>query len=109
MHHENVVIKGGRPKIDDSWGPAMKGFLNSCWNQDLNKRPTAAKASAILKREAAKVSGGASLELNNFRRKSTFVNRDSLRESRMSSLESAQQIAREALQDTSDRSGDGGQ
>ena len=30
----------------------MKGFLNSCWNQDLNKRPTAAKASAILKREA---------------------------------------------------------
>jgi len=113
MHHENVVIKGGRPKVDENWGPAMKGFLNSCWNQDLNKRPTAAKASAILKREAAKVSGGAaSLELNNFRRKSTFVNRDSLRESRMSSLESAQQIAtsmREALQDTSDRSGDGGQ
>lgn len=112
MHHENVVIKGGRPKVDENWGPAMKGFLNSCWNQDLNKRPTAAKASAILKREAAKVSGGEGLELNNFRRKSTFVNRDSLRESRMSSLEPAQQIVtslREALQDTSDRSGDGGQ
>ena len=80
---ENVVIKGGRPKIDDKWGPAMKGFLNSCWNQDLNKRPTAAKASAILKREASKALGGKNLELNNFRRKSTFVNRESLREKRI--------------------------
>lgn len=81
-HSELVVKKGGRPKIEDSWGPGMKGFLKSCWNQDLKRRPTAAKASLILKREAAKASGGGVVELNNFRRKSTFVNRDSLRERR---------------------------
>ena len=82
IHIEMVIQKGARPKVDESWGPALTGFLNSCWHRDLTKRPTAAKASLILKREAAKVSGGAELELNNFRRKSTFVNRDSLRESR---------------------------
>mmetsp|Transcript_5742 Transcript_5742/g.9799 ORF Transcript_5742/g.9799 Transcript_5742/m.9799 type:complete len:447 (-) Transcript_5742:134-1474(-) len=80
MHSELIVHKGGRPKLEESWGPSLRGFLNSCWHQDLTKRPTAAKASAILKREAAKVAGGSGLELNNFRRKSTFVNRDSLRE-----------------------------
>ena len=85
MHHENVVIRGGRPKIEDSWGPGMKGLLNLCWNQDLRRRPTATKASNILKRETAKVAGGSALELNNFRRKSTFVNRSSLRESRQMS------------------------
>ena len=93
MHHELVVIKGGRPKVDESWGPALTGFLNSCWHRDLTKRPTAAKASLILKREAAKVSGGAELELNNFRRKSTFVNRDSLRESREFSKKNASVVS----------------
>lgn len=80
MHSELVVIKGARPKINPAWGPSLNGFLKSCWHQDPTKRPTAAKVSAILKREAAKVSSGSDLELNNFRRKSTFVNRDSLRE-----------------------------
>lgn len=80
MHNDLVVVQGGRPKIDDAWGAGIRGFLNMCWNQDLKKRPTSAKASAILKREAAKVSGGGGVDLNNFRRKSTFVNRDSLRE-----------------------------
>lgn len=80
MHTELVVIKGGRPKVEDSWGPSLKGFIQSCWHQDLKRRPTAAKASTILKREASKVAGGGAMELNNFRRKSTFVNRDSLRE-----------------------------
>jgi hypothetical protein len=79
MHTDLVVKMGGRPKIDDFWGPAMKGFLNSCWHQDLERRPTAEKASAILKREASKVAGGSEVELNNFRRKSTFVNRNALR------------------------------
>ena len=74
-----VFTKGGRPKIEESWGPALKGFLNSSWHQDLERRPTAAKASAILKREASKVAGGSEVELNNFRRKSTFVNRNALR------------------------------
>jgi len=77
---ELVMVKGMRPKIEDAWGPSLVGFIGSCWNQDLKRRPTAAKASVILKREAAKVGGGSGLELNNFRRKSTFVNRDSLRE-----------------------------
>ena len=75
-----VVQKGARPKIDESWGPSLKGLINSLWNQDLTKRPNASKASAILKREAAKAMAGDEAELNNFRRKSTFVNRDSLRE-----------------------------
>ncbi len=74
-----VFSMGGRPKLEDSWGPSLKGFLNSCWHQDLEKRPTAGKASAILKREASKVASGNEVELNNFRRKSTFVNRNALR------------------------------
>ena len=80
MHTDLVVVMGGRPKLEDSWGPGLRGFLNSCWNQDLNKRSSASRASAILKREVNKVAGGGGVELNNFRRKSTFVNRDSLRE-----------------------------
>ncbi len=80
MHNDLVVMKAGRPKVDDAWGPSLQGFLKSCWNQDLKQRPTAHKASAILKREASKVGAGGDLELNNFRRKSTFVNRDSMRE-----------------------------
>lgn len=80
MHSDMVVQKGARPKIDESWGPSLKGLINSLWNQDLTKRPNASKASAILKREAAKAMAGDEAELNNFRRKSTFVNRDSLRE-----------------------------
>lgn len=89
MHDELVVVMGGRPKVEDSWGPSLKGFLQSCWNQDLKKRPSAAMASKILKREAAKVAGGGALELNNFRRKSTFVNREALRErSTMSKMKS---------------------
>lgn len=88
IHFDLVVKKGGRPMIENTdWGPGLKGFLKSCWNEDLTRRPTAAKASNILKREAAKVSGGVAVELNNFRRKSTFVNRESLREKR-SSLDS---------------------
>lgn len=79
MHSDLVVGKGGRPKTEESWGPTLKGFLHSCWHQDLARRPTAEKASAILKREASKVAGGSELELNNFRRKSTFVNRNALR------------------------------
>ena len=78
-HVEMVVQKGARPKSDDEgWGPSLNGFIKSCWNRDLTKRPSAIRASAILKREAAKALGGKEFELNNFRRKSTFVNRDSL-------------------------------
>ena len=84
IHIEMVIQKGARPKVDESWGPALTGFLNSCWHQDFAKRPSAIRASAILKREAAKALGGKDLELNNFRRKSTFVNRDSLVEKRHS-------------------------
>lgn len=84
-HIEMVIQRGARPKSDDEgWGPSLKGFIKSCWNQDLTKRPSAIRASAILKREAAKALGGKELELNNFRRKSTFVNRDSLVEKRHS-------------------------
>lgn len=79
MHTDLVVKMGVRPKIDDFWGPAMKGFLNSCWHQDLERRPTEERASAILKREASKVAGGSEVELNNFRRKSTIVNKNALR------------------------------
>lgn len=82
MHSDLIIQKGMRPKIENSWAPSLKGFLKSCWHQDLTKRPSAARASIILKREAAKAGGGSDLELNNFRRKSTFVNRNSLRERR---------------------------
>ena len=64
IHIEMVIQKGARPKVDESWGPALTGFLNSCWHQDLTKRPSAIRASAILKREAAKALGGKELELN---------------------------------------------
>ncbi|KAL7469906.1 hypothetical protein ACHAXS_010154 [Conticribra weissflogii] len=80
LHFDLVVQRGSRPKVDDSWGPSLKGLINSLWHQDLTKRPEAARASMVLKREAAKAMGGEEIELNNFRRKSTFVNRDSLRE-----------------------------
>jgi hypothetical protein len=84
---EMVAKVGARPKIDkESWGPSLTGFIKSCWHQDLTKRPSASHASAVLKREAAKAIGGSDLELNNFRRKSTFVNRDSLIEKRKSSI-----------------------
>jgi serine/threonine protein kinase len=81
-HHDFVVLKGSRPKVDESWSASLSGFLSACWNHDLTKRPSAARASNILKREVAKVSDGGASDLNNFRRKSTFVNRDSLRERR---------------------------
>ena len=84
-HHELVAVKGSRPQIDESWSKSLQGLISSCWNQDLTKRPSAARASNILKREVAKVSDGGASDLNNFRRKSTFVNRDSLRERRKSS------------------------
>ena len=86
IHHKNahmqlVVLKGCRPKVDEVWGPSLTGFLKSCWHQDLTKRPSAPHASAVLKREVAKFAdGGGDLVLNNFRRKSTFVNRNALRE-----------------------------
>jgi hypothetical protein len=81
-HHDFVVVKGGRPQMEESWGKSLTGFISSCWDQDLTKRPSAARASNILKREVAKVSDGGASDLNNFRRKSTFVNRESLRERR---------------------------
>ena len=77
-----VFLQGGRPAMDKSWGPSLSGFIGACWNQDLTKRPSAARASNILKREVTKVSDGGASDLNNFRRKSTFVNRSSLRERR---------------------------
>merc|ERR1711862_345042 len=46
-----VVSKGGRPPLEDRWGSSVNEFLNSCWNQDLNKRPTSLEASSIPKRE----------------------------------------------------------
>ena len=81
-HHELVVVKRGRPETIESWGASLSGFLSACWNHDLTKRPSAARASNILKREVAKVSDGGASDLNSFRLKSTFVNRDSLRERR---------------------------
>ena len=81
-HHDLVVVKGGRPKNDETWSKSLSGFITACWNHDLKKRPSAARASNILKREVAKVSDGGASDLNNFRRKSTFVNRASLRERR---------------------------
>ncbi|KAL7429477.1 hypothetical protein ACHAXM_001711 [Skeletonema potamos] len=81
-HHDLVVVKGGRPQMEESWGKSLTGFISSCWDQDLTKRPSAARASNILKREVVKVSDGGASDLNNFRRKSTFVNRESLRERR---------------------------
>ena len=83
VHMETVVSKGGRPKTDEAWGPSLIGFLTSCWHQDLTRRPSASHASSVLKREAAKLAGdGDGLVLNNFRRKSTFVNRNALRETK---------------------------
>ena len=68
----------------DAWGPAVCGFLKSAWNTDITKRPDSGRASAVLKRLATQAAGGSELELNNFRRKSTFVNRNSAREERAS-------------------------
>mmetsp|Transcript_18852 Transcript_18852/g.30884 ORF Transcript_18852/g.30884 Transcript_18852/m.30884 type:complete len:444 (-) Transcript_18852:145-1476(-) len=81
-HNDFVVLKGGRPKLHESMGKSLYSFIASCWHQDLTKRPSASRASNILKREVAKVSDGGASDLNNFRRKSTFVNRESLRERR---------------------------
>ncbi len=50
MHTDFVVSKGERPKLEESWNPALQDFLNSCWHQDLERRPTAEKASAILEK-----------------------------------------------------------
>mmetsp|Transcript_9386 Transcript_9386/g.20867 ORF Transcript_9386/g.20867 Transcript_9386/m.20867 type:complete len:131 (-) Transcript_9386:151-543(-) len=86
MHNDIVVVKGGRPQINDKWSPSLVGFLKSCWHQDLTRRPTSAKASIILKREAAKAGSGDEMGLNNFRRKSTFVNRNSRREKHAASV-----------------------
>ena len=77
-----MVTKGGRPETLDVWGPAVNGFLKSAWNQDITRRPDSKRASAVLKRLATQAAGGSEVELNNFRRKSTFVNRDSAREER---------------------------
>ena len=89
VHMELVVSKGARPKIEELWGPSLSGFLKECWHQDLTRRPSAARASSILKREVAKAAGDDNaLVLNNFKRKSTFVNREALREKFSSSLRS---------------------
>ena len=50
MHTILSISKGERPKLEESWNPALKKFLNSCWHQDLERRPTAEKASAMLER-----------------------------------------------------------
>ena len=68
--------------MDNSWGPRLRSLLGLCWHQDPGRQPAASKASAILKREASKVAGADAADLNSFRRKSTFVNRESLRERR---------------------------
>mmetsp|Transcript_4968 Transcript_4968/g.7588 ORF Transcript_4968/g.7588 Transcript_4968/m.7588 type:complete len:437 (-) Transcript_4968:1092-2402(-) len=81
-HNDFVVLKGARPKIDESMGKSLYCFIEACWHQDLTKRPSASRASNILKREVAKITDGGASDLNNFRRKSTFVNRESLRERR---------------------------
>ena len=83
-HADLVVAQGARPKLDPAWGPALKGFLASSWHADPGRRPAAAKASNMLKREAEKAKGGGGAELDSFRRKSTFVNRNALRERRIS-------------------------
>ena len=108
MHNDLVVIKAGRPKVEDSWGPSLQGFLKSCWSQDLTKRPTAHKASAILKREASKVGAGGDLELNNFRRKSTFVNRDSLRESLKERKSIVEQMKKAMTEESGESMGNSG-
>ncbi len=50
MHTDLDVSRGERPKLEESWSQILQEFLNSCWNQDLERRPTAEKASAILMR-----------------------------------------------------------
>eukprot|EP00580_Thalassiosira_gravida_P001056 CAMPEP_0201601490 /NCGR_PEP_ID=MMETSP0492-20130828/2452_1 /ASSEMBLY_ACC=CAM_ASM_000837 /TAXON_ID=420259 /ORGANISM="Thalassiosira gravida, Strain GMp14c1" /LENGTH=103 /DNA_ID=CAMNT_0048064729 /DNA_START=69 /DNA_END=380 /DNA_ORIENTATION=+ len=81
MHANLVVAKGARPKIPDSLKPSsMKDFLNSCWSQHLNKRPTAKGVSKFLQGEVEKGMGGVQIMLNNTARKSTFVNARALRE-----------------------------
>jgi len=48
-----VVSKGGRPPVEERWGSSVNEFLNLCWNQDLNKRPTSSNACRTLKCEVA--------------------------------------------------------
>jgi hypothetical protein len=50
MHTDFVLSKGERPKLEESWDPALQEFLSSCWHQDLESRPTAEEASVILER-----------------------------------------------------------
>mmetsp|Transcript_35488 Transcript_35488/g.76632 ORF Transcript_35488/g.76632 Transcript_35488/m.76632 type:complete len:133 (+) Transcript_35488:1101-1499(+) len=81
MHANLVVAKGARPKIPDSLKPSsMKDFLNSCWSQNMNRRPTAKAVSKYLKEEVQKIPGGVQIMRNNSARKSTFVNARALRE-----------------------------
>lgn len=83
LYHDYVILRGFRPTIDASWGKSLTGFISSCWDQDLTKRPSADRASNLLKREVAKISDGRASDLNNFRRKSTFKNVNALWELRM--------------------------
>jgi len=52
-----VVSQGGRPPVDKLWGASVNAFLSSCWNSDLNKRPTSSEAFSILKSEVTRITG----------------------------------------------------
>jgi len=81
MHANLVVAKGARPKIPDSLKPSsIKDFLNSCWSQHLNRRPTAKEVSKFLQGEVEKGEDGDEIMLKKNLRKSTFVNARALRE-----------------------------
>ena len=80
--HDCVYTSGSRPQLKECWSKSLSSFISACWDQDPSKRPSASRASNILKREVTKISRGGTTDLNNFRRRSTFVNRNSLKERR---------------------------
>lgn len=51
MHHENVVEKGGRPKIDPKWGSDIGDWMGKAWSAKIPKRPSMRQSSSVFRKE----------------------------------------------------------
>lgn len=64
MHHDHVIQRGHRPKINSSWSPVLANLMRNGWSKIIRDRPNFEEIIEVLRNEVSDLMGDADISLD---------------------------------------------